>query len=401
MAPKAHISKVDASKARTFHIAGAGIAGLTLALALAKHGARVTVLERNDSVQEFGAGLQISPNARRALNTLGLDDAIRAVSFEPEGIDIYPFSHKKPLTTLELGQAARERYGVPYAVMHRADLVETLFAACKRFANIDIRFGIRNFDVTTTPKGTALSIDASKQQSNAFAFIGADGVGSHTRTKILGGTEAAYSGYVAWRTLIDISKLTPEFSNAHTSVMWGPGFHAVAYPLPHRGQTNIALFAKESMSVAFGIRETPNLPKTVQRDPRFARILQSADEWTHWPLAAVKTPLWHRGPIGLIGDAAHAMLPFQAQGAAMAIEDAVVLAQLLVTEQTAEAAFQNFEKIRRERVTRTATISATNGRVFHLHQPFSLGRNLVVKLQGKTGHFTRLNWLYAYDPTSV
>lgn len=399
MAPKA-----PTSKTRTFHIAGAGIAGLTLALALAKHGARVTVLERNDSVQEFGAGLQISPNARRALNTLGLDDAIRAVSLEPEGIDIYPFGHKKPLTTLELGRAARERYGVPYAVMHRADLVDTLFSACKRFANIDIRFNIRNFDVTTSSKGTTLTIDAPEQKSStahAFAFIGADGVGSHTRTKILGGTEATYSGYVAWRTLIDIGKLAPEFSTAHTSVMWGPGFHAVAYPLPHRGQTNIALFVKESMSVAFGIRETPNLPKLVQHDPRFAKILQSTDVWTHWPLAAVKTPRWHQGPIGIIGDAAHAMLPFQAQGAAMAIEDAVILAQLLMTEQTGETAFQRFDEIRRERVTRTAAISATNGRIFHLHQPFSLGRNLVVKLQGKTGHFTRLDWLYAYDPASI
>lgn len=127
---------------RAIYIAGAGIAGLTLALALAKFGAHVVVLERNKAIQEVGAGLQISPNARKALNQLGLDKALHAKSFEPSGIDVYPFRAKKPLVTLTLGAEVARRYGAPYAVMHRADLVEVLFKACKRFANIDILFGV-------------------------------------------------------------------------------------------------------------------------------------------------------------------------------------------------------------------------------------------------------------------
>ncbi len=388
---------------RNIYIAGAGIAGLTLALALAKLGARVTILERNDAVQEFGAGLQISPNARRALNALGLDKALRQVAFEPDGIDIYPFGHERPLTSLVLGETARERFGLPYAVMHRADLAQALFKACKPFANVDMQFGIRDFSVTNTADGVSIVIDkpgGDKQPVKANAFIGADGVGSHTRTALLSGGEASYSGYVAWRTLVDLDALSPGLSTTHTSLLWGPGFHAVAYPMPHRDKINIALFAREPLSLGFGIRPAPNLPSKARRDPRFASILERADEWTHWPLAAVSTPRWHMGRIGLIGDAAHAMLPFQAQGAAMGIEDAVMLAPMLMAESNAEAAFEQFETARRARVTRVAAMSEANGRVFHMRRPLSLARDAVVRLQGPTGHLKRLGWLYDHDPVT-
>ena len=126
---------------RTVYIAGAGIAGLTLALALAKFGASVVVLERHAGIQEFGAGLQISPNARRVLNQLGLDRQLAAHSFEPKGIDLYPFRAERPLTTLMLGQAVRDRYQVPYAVMHRADLVEVLHRASLGSGPIACRIG--------------------------------------------------------------------------------------------------------------------------------------------------------------------------------------------------------------------------------------------------------------------
>jgi len=388
---------------RNIYIAGAGIAGLTLALALAKLGARVTILERNDTVQEFGAGLQISPNARQALNALGLDKALRKIAFEPDGIDIYPFGHQRPLTSLILGETARERFGLPYAVMHRADLAEALFKACKPFANVDIQFGIRDFTVTNTSDGVSIVIDkpgGDKQPVKANAFVGADGVGSHTRTTLLGGSEAAYSGYIAWRALIDIDALSPGLSTTHTSLLWGPGFHAVAYPVPHRDKINLALFAREPLSLGFGIRPAPNLPPAARRDPRFAAILEKAETWTHWPLAAVSTARWHLGRIGLIGDAAHAMLPFQAQGAAMGIEDAMVLAPLLMSEDNAETAFERFDTTRRGRVTRVASMSEANGRIFHMRRPLSLARDAVVRMQGPTGHLKRLHWLYDYDPVS-
>lgn len=384
-----------APKAPTFCIAGAGIAGLTLALALAKYGAQVTILEQNSQIQEVGAGLQISPNAAKVLQALGLNDDLEKQGLAPQGINIFPFRAKSPLTTLTLGDTAEARYGTPYYVLHRADLAQLLHKACKRFANIDIHFGVSDFDVTEGPKGLTVSFTTPKgpETRKAKAFIGADGVGSPTRTKLLGGTPAINSGYVAWRTLIPMLDLTKQLSQHHTSLMWGPGFHAVAYPMPHRGQFNIALFTKQS-----GPANAPTLPKNVKSDPRFAAILESADDWTYWPLAAVRTPHWHRGPIGLIGDAAHAMLPFQAQGAAMSIEDAMCLAPLLMSMEQSQAAFAKFEQFRRKRVEKVARISASNGNTFHLGLPISAARDLVVRLQGPKGHFGRLDWIYNYVP---
>src|SRR5690606_40807698 len=131
---------------------------------------------------------------------------------------------------------------------------------------------------------------------------------------------------------------------------------------------------------------------------RIDTLLAAAGEgWTPWPLYTVSTPIWHQGSIGILGDAAHAMVPFQAQGAAMGIEDAATLAPLLITEPSAEAAFKNYERLRQQRVARVARISATNGRIFHMRWPFSLARNLAIRLQGRRGHMRRLAWLYGHE----
>lgn len=321
---------------RTVYIAGAGIAGLTLALALAKFGASVVVLERNRTIQEAGAGLQVSPNARRVLNQLGLDRQVAARSFEPEGIDLYPFGAPRPLTTLRLGAVMRERYGVPYAVMHRADLAEVLHRACRRFANVEIVFGARGFEAETQARGVSVSVeeqDGRGRTVRAFAFVGADGVNSPTRTHLLGGPPAEALDRVAWRTLIDLDAVGGAVARDRTSVLFGPGYHAVCYPLPHRGKLNVALFVRESRRLGPGeaAPTAPLLPRAPSQ--RFRALLQPAEgNWTYWPLATVAADDWYKGGIGLVGDAAHAMLPFQAQGAAMAIEDAAVLAPLLMTD---------------------------------------------------------------------
>lgn len=393
------------SSGKTIYIAGAGIAGMTLGLALAKFGATVIILERNKAIQEYGAGLQISPNARRVLNQLGLDKALSGVSFEPEGIDVYSFRARRPVTTLRLGKAMRERYGAAYAVMHRGDLAETLFRACRRFGNLDIVFGVRSFDAVSHARGVSVSAEeADLRQRNArcFAFVGADGVNSLTRTRILAGPELVYRNRVAWRTLLPMDALAGMIATDRTSLLFGPGYHAVCYPLPHRNVFNIALFAVEKPDRAFAPvpPKRPILPWTLLRSPQFDAIFEAAgNSWGHWPLATVNAPRWHEGNIGLVGDAAHAMLPFQAQGAAMGIEDAAILAPLLMTEPTAESAFARYEAMRRARVEKVQKISVGNGRAFHMEWPLSLARNAVIGLQGPDGHFGRLDWLYGYDPS--
>ena len=385
----------------TFYVAGAGIAGLTLALALAKFGATVVVLERSATISEFGAGLQISPNARKILNNLGLDEALSARSLEPAGIDIYPHKSAAPLVTMELGAIMAERFGAPYSVMHRADLADALYKACRRFANIDILFGVRSWDLVSHARGVTVSIDEANGQTRTgrgLAFIGADGVHSQTRTQLLDGPQAQYENRVAWRTLVPFDSVAGQIALDRVSVLFGADHHLVCYPLPHRRQVNLALFSK----LAKPQNDLGNRPALRQQSPRVGVLLTAAgDTWTPWPLYTVSTRRWHGGNIGLIGDAAHAMVPFQAQGAAMGIEDAAALAPLLITHPNAEAAFEIYESQRQQRVARVARTSASNGRIFHMRWPFSYARDMVVSLQGPRGHIRRLAWLYGYEAPAV
>jgi salicylate hydroxylase len=389
--------------ARTIYVAGAGIAGLTLALALAKFGATVIILERVKSVQEIGAGIQLSPNALRVLNQLGLERQLRAKALEPSGIDVIPYRASRPLTTLRLGPAVTERFGAPYVVMHRADLVDILFRACKRFANIDIMFGVRSFDVTSHARGISAIIDdadGAARSARGFAFVGADGVQSRTRVQVLGGPDAEYSGSIAWRTMLPVESLQSILVGDRVTLLMAPGYHAVCYPLPHRKQVNVALFARAKEAEAFGpaaLRE-PKLPWSLLRSRQFDTIMAAAaGTWGSWPLSTVQTDAWHSGGIGLAGDAAHAMLPHQAQGAAMAIEDAAILAPLLMTEPDGESAFARYATIRRQRVERVRRLSRNNGFAFHMEWPFTAARDAVIAMQGASGHLRRLAWLYGYN----
>ena len=392
-----------ASTGRTIYIAGAGIAGMTLAMALAKFGATVVVLERNKKVQEVGAGLQISPNARRVLNQLGLDKAVAQKSFEPAGIDVHPFRSSRPLVTLALGAAMRESFGVPYAVMHRADLADVLFKACRRFANIDMQFGIRSFDAVSHERGTSIVVDEANgnaRSARVHAFVGADGVRSETRTRLLKGPQATYSGYVAWRATLAADLLTGVLALDRTTLLFGPGYHLVCYPLPHRKQVNIALFVREPAARLDPENppKAPKLPWAAAPSPTIDALMTAArGSWGYWIVDTIDAPSWSDGGIGLVGDAAHAMLPFQAQGAAMAIEDAAILAPLLMTEPDAASAFQRFEAMRRPRVERVRNTSNSNGFAFHLEWPFSMARNAVIRAQGPRGHLKRLAWLYGFD----
>ena len=386
-----------------YYVAGAGITGLTLALALAKFGATVVVLERQPHLSEFGAGLQISPNARKILDNLGLDEAISARSLEPAGIDIIPAGRDRPLVTLALGQAMRDRYGAPYAVMHRADLADALYKATRRFANIDVVFGVRGWDAVSHARGVTVSIDEAGGQTRTGrgrALIGADGVHSHARRHLLDGPDAQYNGRIAWRTLVPFVDIAGKIPLDRVSVFLAPGLHAVAYPLPHRGQVNLALFAPQPDAEA-GQQDTPPLPASLAKWPLLSAILDKATNWTPWPLYAVSTSRWFDGNIGLAGDAAHAMVPFQAQGAAMGMEDAAALAPLLVGADSPADAFARYARLRQPRTARVARTSLKNGTIFHLPWPLSMARNLVIAAQGPLGHMRRLDWLYGHDALAI
>lgn len=377
-----------------FIIIGAGIAGMTLALGLAKFGAKVSIIERHTDIEEFGAGIQLSPNARLILDRLGLGPALSEVSFEPEALDSYTLSSKGPIGTMELGALMREKFGSSYAIMHRADLAGVLHTACRRFANIDIHFGVSSWQSEDDPEGVTVhfQVGAEKRALRGEALIGADGVHSQTRLTAVRGPQAVFGKRIAWRALIPMHKVDGIISQDRVSVFFAQGFHLICYPLPHRQQFNLALFAPSEDVQALG---QPSLKKP---GPKVSKLMAAArDQWTPWALNTVHSDVWSRGRIGLIGDAAHAMVPFQAQGAAMGIEDAAVLAPLLVGTERPETAFSRYAKLRQKRVKAVAALSAQNGRIFHMVWPFSWARNVVLATQGSRAHLKRLGWIYSYD----
>lgn len=385
---------------RNFIIAGAGISGLTLALALAKFGASITVLERSDGLQAFGAGLQISPNARRVLDSLGLGDEIGANGLEPKALDVYSGRAARPVVSLELGPLMRERFGAPYTVMHRADLASALYVASRRFANIDINFGVTDWTVETQDRGVGVSIKDSATSSRtmrAQAFIGADGVHSQTRQRLLGGPPPQFGGRIAWRALAPAEALKDLIALDRVSVFFSAGHHLVCYPLPHREQINLALFSPARHGDAPDTQPPINAVRG-----RGAEVVRAANaDWTAWPLYTVTTDTWYRGNVAIIGDAAHAMLPFQAQGAAMGIEDAAVLAPLLAESDDPADAFARWSHRRQDRVRKVAALSASNGRIFHMRWPLTLARDAVMRFQGSRAHLNRLGWVYDYDTASA
>jgi salicylate hydroxylase len=383
---------------RTVFIAGAGIAGLTLALSLARSGSPIVILEREPDVSAFGAGLQISPNARRILDRLGLGDEIAANALEPDGIAVYHGRDSRPFTTLALGPRMRERFGAPYAVMHRADLNRILHKACRRFANIDLQLGVDQISVRNEEDGVLVSsptLDRLGRSGNGRVFIGADGVHSPTRRLVLKGPDARATGRTAWRALVPVDALPAGFSLSHTALFLSRRWHLVAYPLPTRGVVNLALFAPDART---GAPSGPAIRAPRQSDSIARQLIAAADgQWTPWPLYSVETPNWHQGAIGLIGDAAHAMLPFQAQGAAMTIEDAAVLGALLGSDEPAVSALARYSALRQSRVRRVQQVSRRNGKIFHMGRPLSYARDLVMRAQGPDRQVESLAWLYEHD----
>jgi len=386
---------------KTISINGAGIAGLTLALALAKFGFRVVIAEQHKEISQFGAGLQVSPNARRVLNQLGLNDAIAAHSFEPNGIDIYRHGKSEPLSQITLGQFAKDRYdGTPYAVMHRADLAQQLYKATKSFPSIEILFGVTDTRVEDLGEAVSVIIERDGKPSyplTARAHIGADGVRSVTRTGILNGKPPQYSGYVAWRAMADFEQLGKILPKDRSALFWGPDYHMVVYPLPKRDQFNVVLVTEFALPLEE--TDTPAISnKSLSKNKLLSSIMDSiSDPWTAWPLFSVKTDTWHKGNVAMLGDAAHAMLPFQAQGAAMSIEDAGSLATMLASETDNAKAFNKWQNLRQSRVNKVQDQSQKNGFVFHMSPPLSWGRDAVVARKSAKAHLERLDWIYEHD----
>ncbi|ESR25146.1 FAD-dependent monooxygenase [Lutibaculum baratangense] len=387
------------TKQPSIGIVGAGMAGLSAALALARIGVRSTLFERAPTFEEVGAGLQISPNASRVLIALGLGDRLTAASVRPTGIGLRRGDNGRPLAHIPLGPTAESRWGAPYLVVHRADLQEMLVDAVRGRAEITLEQAEAVTDVTG---GEPYEIVADGTRHGPFdAVIGADGLWSTVRGITLGTEPPRYSGKVAWRTTVPPAALPAGLDPLETGTWLGTDAHLVHYPVRGGSETNIvAVTTDRWREPGFSAPGDPQelLRRFAGWDQRALDLLRSAPGWTKWALAD-RDPVrrWGKGAITLTGDAAHPMLPFLAQGASMAIEDAWVLAACFQqSPDTPAAAFRRYEAARAERVARAQRTARRNGEIFHMGAIMSRARDAALKVLPKEQLLSQWDWLYGW-----
>jgi salicylate hydroxylase len=393
----------------TILIAGAGIAGLTAALAFARRGYEVRLFERAPALEEVGAGLQLSPNATRLLDGLGLGEALRAASTRPEAVVLRDARSLRQLSHVPLGDAAEARWGAPYLVAHRADLQKLLLDAARASASISLELGTSVEDLATDAAGVTASLvrDAGVGEARGALLVGADGVWSRMRHLISPGEACRFSGRVAWRTVVEPdSAAALAFDEiacgGQVNAFLHRDFHLVAYPLTG-GRLNLVAVTRgrderRDWSAPAG---TVALARAMaDASGKLADLAAAAAPWTIWPIFQVaKRARWRSDRLVLIGDAAHAMTPFAAQGAAMAIEDGVVLARRVAAAGAdLEAALADFEAERRPRVDRARRRGRFNRFVWHAWGPVALGRDLVLAARSPASIAADFDWLYGWKP---
>ncbi|UGV27314.1 FAD-dependent oxidoreductase [Rhodopseudomonas boonkerdii] len=379
---------------RTIVIAGAGIGGLTCALALAARGFHVTLLEKAELLEEVGAGLQLSPNASRVLIDLGLAPMLATKAVTPETVSI--MTARSGGEVMRLPLASRAHPDAPYWLVHRADLQGALLAAVQSHPDIDLRLAAPVQDIVATDIVRVGDLEAS-------ALVGADGAWSAVRAKTFPSIQPQFSGLMAWRGTCDAANLPADLRPTGIQLWMGPRAHLVVYPMSAGTRINmVAIIPGEPLAPGWnapGARDDIDLHFSRARWPANARAMIAAiDNWGRWPLYTMPDGgAWHSGRIALIGDAAHAMLPFAAQGAGMAIEDATTLAQCLgETESNDElpAALARYTALRRPRVTRVQRTARQQGQIYHLQGPMAFARDTVMRLLGPRRLQARQDWIY-------
>jgi salicylate hydroxylase len=384
-------------------VVGAGIGGLTAALALARRGHAVTLIERRTGFSEVGAGLQLSPNASRILMKLGLSPALRRVVTEPQRVVVRSIRSGKPIGQVALGAFMRERFGAPYWVVHRADLQTLLLDAVRSEPSIRLVMGRTVESVEDGPGQAALtwtSAGGARETVTADMIIGADGVWSKVR-QALGDSDApAFRRFIAWRATFERSAAPAELAGDETGLWLGPQGHVVHYPIAGGRLVNVVAIERSTIPVegwaAPGNRDDL-LARYASAAPALKFLLAQPPEWLRWSLYDHPAKRLAGTRIALLGDAGHPVLPFLAQGAALAIEDAATLASLLGGEQPAvPGLLQVYEEQRLGRARQVQTEARRNGRIYHAGALVAFGRNQVMRHLGPEGMTKRYDWLYGF-----
>lgn len=384
-------------------VAGAGIGGLTAALALARQGHAVTLVERRTGFSEVGAGLQLSPNASRILIELGLGPAIGRVATEPERVVVRAIRSGKRIGEVALGAFVRERFEAPYWVVHRADLQTILLDAVRSEPSIRLVMGrtVENIENDASQASlTWLSAGGARETLTADLIVGADGVWSTVRQQLGDSGPPAYRGHVAWRATFERSAAPDELAGDETGLWLGSQGHVVHYPIAGGRLINVVAIERNPAPVegwaAPGRREEL-LARYGSSAPPLRDLLAQPQEWLRWSLFDRPAERLAKGRIALLGDAAHPVLPFLAQGAAMAIEEAAILASLLREASTdIPQILVAYERQRLGRATRVQKEARTNGRIYHAGPLVAFGRDRVMRHLGPEGMTRRYDWLYGF-----
>lgn len=386
-------------------IAGAGIGGLTAALALMQRGYQVDLYEQASELKEVGAGVQISANGNRALFSLGLEEDLRPLACEPREKEVRLWNTGQAWKLFDVGPTSVARFGFPYYTMYRPDLLDALVAGVRRAAPQAIHLG-RKATGFTEEAGRVTLHFADGGSATGDLLIGADGVHSKVRAQLWGADAPKFTGCVAWRGIVPMHKLPSHLARLVGTNWLGPGGHVVHYPL-HGGEVMnfVGVIERddwqvESWSVRGSheecLRDFAGWHEDVQT------LIRNIGTPYKWALMG-REPMarWSQGRVTLLGDACHPTLPFMAQGAVMAIEDGVVLARALDAYAEIPTALEHYEAARHERTARVVHGSNANAKRFH-SQSLSTTEEARAYLDREFNEQKvkeRYDWLFEYDVT--
>ncbi|MGE3246371.1 MAG: FAD-dependent oxidoreductase [Beijerinckiaceae bacterium] len=390
-------------------IAGAGIGGLTAALALSKEGHRVTLIERAPELGEAGAGLQLSPNATSALAHIGILEQVQRKALQPDILTVRRGSDGAELMRMQLGAMAEVRWRAPTLVIHRADLQQVLLDRIALSPRIDLELGAEVRGFASTANG--VQVGARRGEENirfdGDMLIGADGLRSVVRGRLgMGQTdEPIYSGRTAWRTVVDAANVPPMALRYATNLWLGPSAHLVHYPLRDGACVNVVAIVEDAWR---GGNEGDFWNEN--GDPRFIEsrfsrwnvaareLIGAVASWRRWPLFDRNpVPRWSLDKVVLLGDAAHPVLPFLAQGACLAIEDAAVIGAAIARHPgDIAAAIREYEERRIVRAAEVRIASRRQGTIYHMSGLPAMARDMVMGRLSQRQIEARMDWVYKY-----